>query len=246
MLNWTLDLGVARIMLHCLRYRNAIINEWMNEQTNKWIRGSPLHKVIWTTLCVLFFCPFQQWNRLCVEWKKTFLLSTEKYQENWLSFVSVFPPISPNVHFHFWVNYTFKNISVSEKLEIGNPQQINRTGWEHSVGRTHIYPVSQNKDLVSKFVNLVVCLVMPMTQKICSVHTSCTLQNLWLNQKQNTDIYLQSKTTQDEHQRETEWKRQATEWLNNRVTLASLMYYYSFRFIKIIKKYIYFLINKYI
>lgn len=95
---------------------------------------------------------------------------------------------------------TPSNTCVSEKLEKGNPQQVNRTRWEHSLGRTHIYPVSQNKDLVSKFVNFVVCLVMPMTQKVqFTPHALC--RTCGWNKKQNIDIYLQSKTTQDEHHR---------------------------------------------
>ncbi len=99
---------------------------------------SHMDNLLWFYLCIfalfsnVFMCGVNLLNFSCSQKN-----SSEIYFHLFKS-----SPIPPNVHLHFWVNYTFKNTGVSEKLERGDPQQINRTGWEHSLGQTHIYPVS--------------------------------------------------------------------------------------------------------
>ncbi len=145
LMNWTLDLGVASIMPHCLRYMNENDMIWydmiydMDGRTVSPLTQSHMDNL----LCFIYvFLPFSAMERFMCGVNLLNVSCSQKNSSEIYFHLFKFSPIPPNVHFHFWVNYTFKNTGVSEKLERGNPQQINRTGREHSLGQTHIYPVS--------------------------------------------------------------------------------------------------------
>ncbi len=103
---------------------------WMDE------RFPHLHKVIWITCCVLFIYYFALFSNVFMCGVNLLNVSCSQKNSSEIYFhLFKFSPIPP---VHFQVNYTFKNTGVSEKLERGNPQQINRTGWEQSWPDTHL------------------------------------------------------------------------------------------------------------